>query len=94
MIFSILLLSDTEDELLGNDNDGVQANEEDVDVEEEEEFQILKADAVANPRTVMVHAHDTSSTLAAVVCSRRLDSFANSAFFEELVTDNFKLVSV
>ena len=47
--------------LPNHENESVNRSEEDIDEELEEELLVVKADAVVDPRAVMVHASDASA---------------------------------
>ena len=52
----------------------------------------MHSDAVANPVTVMVHAHDAAAALGAVVRAHGLDCFAVLAHVSKYVLQDLDLV--
>ena len=55
---------------------------------------IPPADAIAHPRTVVVHSDYASLALSAMVGSRWLYGLTVDACFEELLSDGFQLLQV
>lgn len=66
-----------------DEDDGMEATQEDVDQELEEELLVVVTNAVVDPGAVVVHAGDTSLADRAVMTAWGLDGYALLALFRQ-----------
>lgn len=86
------MLRQAERELFSENKHHHHCEHERVQQEQYEELEIFQSDTVADPRTVMVHAHHTAATLATVVCAGWFYALADGALLQELCFHQFKFV--